>query len=846
MALYFDPDPPGAAGNYYKLDQQQSEEEVLISAVSWKDEEDEVEVRQRWSLRGVQRVLLRRHRMLESGAEVFMRGDSSRSVLLRFEDVSMPRKSCRVVRDRVVRAILALLSKPARDRSQQPRSNIRSLVEPATNAWRVGAISNFDYLMELNMLAGRSFHDLCQYPVFPWILSDYRSEVIDLEDNRIYRDLRKPMGALDEKRLAQYIERYETFDDPAVPKFMYGSHYSTAAGVVMHFLVRIEPFRTLHVDLHDKRYDVPDRLFTSVSQAWDSASSSEDLGEVKELTPEFYYLAAAFQNRGKLELGKSQNGVSVGDVDLPPWAKGDAHKFVRIMREALESPLASANLHYWINLIFGFQQRGEQAVKANNVFYYLTYPGSVDLETIDDPGMRKALEHQIAYFGQCPEQLESHEFWPQRDFSRSKVGNFIVRPRVGVDPGFVIDQEVRTIQARVILRKPIFSVPPDDDNFDDGAGGGILALREDGTVIQLIRSLTEDKPDSARPRKNGMSGIREPCIWSPDGSLMIFAGCAAQGTVELTVLDITRGEAPPIARATLFAHDEQVSALAYDDGLLVTGANDGAARIWRIGRPGALKRYTVWTSPRRFLRGHIIGQPIVCAAIDRAMGVVATASRSSGILVHDTFSGALLFRKKDWVNVEKLTWDRPTGSLFVINSDSSMGVISIDGSILSINERFVAQEEGKIVCSERIAPGIIVLARSISVDVIQLPNLTVIQNWPLPDVCAITPMESIASSGYTQGDHVVVNLITSSRTVFVLRRSCEVEVQPAAFRLLREAPNAVVGVVTGAVSGVTRGVSLIGALDNVRKGVEVGKGVAFEAWDAFSSATGMNNNNNKQ
>ena len=31
--------------------------------------------------------------------------------------------------------------------------------------------------MHLNTLAGRSYNDLMQYPVFPWVLSDYESEV---------------------------------------------------------------------------------------------------------------------------------------------------------------------------------------------------------------------------------------------------------------------------------------------------------------------------------------------------------------------------------------------------------------------------------------------------------------------------------------------------------------------------------------------------------------------------------------------------------------------------------------------------------------------------------------------
>jgi hypothetical protein len=62
----------------------------------------------------------------------------------------------------------------------------------------------------------------------------------------------------------------------------------------------------------------------------------------------------------------------VGDLELPPWAT-DAQDFVQKLAEALESPLVSASLHRWIDLIFGRRSRGRKAEDADNVFYYLTY-----------------------------------------------------------------------------------------------------------------------------------------------------------------------------------------------------------------------------------------------------------------------------------------------------------------------------------------------------------------------------------------------------------------------------------------------------------------------------------------
>ena len=85
-------------------------------------------------------------------------------------------------------------------------TNLRSKI---TLKWVNGHMSNFEYIMHLNTFAGRTYNDLTQYPVFPWVLSDYRSSEIDLTDESCYRDLSKPMGAIGAARAEQFKERYE-------------------------------------------------------------------------------------------------------------------------------------------------------------------------------------------------------------------------------------------------------------------------------------------------------------------------------------------------------------------------------------------------------------------------------------------------------------------------------------------------------------------------------------------------------------------------------------------------------------------------------------------------------------
>ena len=287
------------------------------------------------------------------------------------------------------------------------RSNIAEL-------WRKRRISNFDYIVSLNRMAGRTFNDIAQYPVFPWILADYSSEKIDLSDSRMYRDFSKPVGALNPDRLSQLIERYnelEQFGFAENERFLYGSHYSSP-GVILHFLIRQEPFTSMAIDLQSGRFDCPDRLFFDLAESWRSCNTSSS--DVKELIPEFFTLPEMFLNTNNYPLGKTQRGQQIDNVVLPPWAKGSAHEFVRLHRLALESDHVSRNLHHWIDLVFGCKQRGPEAEAAHNVFHHLSYEGAVDLDKITDEIDRQATESHIQNFGQTPSQILPKESHPCR------------------------------------------------------------------------------------------------------------------------------------------------------------------------------------------------------------------------------------------------------------------------------------------------------------------------------------------------------------------------------------------------------------------------------------------------
>lgn len=277
----------------------------------------------------------------------------------------------------------------------------------ATRSWAKGEISNFSYLMLVNTMAGRTFNDLTQYPVFPWVLADYTSDELDFTDPRTFRDFSKPMGAQSLNREADFKERYQAFaemGDHNDPPFHYGTHYSSAM-IVTSYLIRLQPFVQSYLLLQGGNFDHADRMFYSVEKAWISASR-DNMTDVRELIPEFFYLPEFLENSNGFNFGQLQStGESIDSVKLPPWAKGDSRIFIAKHREALESPYVSKHLHQWIDLVFGFKQRGEAAIEATNVFQHLSYFGARDLDTIHDPVERLATIGIIHNFGQTPYQV---------------------------------------------------------------------------------------------------------------------------------------------------------------------------------------------------------------------------------------------------------------------------------------------------------------------------------------------------------------------------------------------------------------------------------------------------------
>ena len=418
-----------------------------------------------WCMDDVIALARRYDGLKDRGMEIYFSklegGKSSHhSVLLAFDDTE--------TRERILNLISNQCS--ASRPLPIPCYTDRSFVEAAVELWLSNQLSNYEYLLVINSAAGRSFHDLSRYPVFPWVLASYgEDEILDLTNAANFRDLSKPIGALNEERFKDFEKRYESMiqqqkgsgaqhnhhqDAP----FMYGTHYS-APGYVLFYLLRVMPEHMLC--LQNGKFDVTDRLFFSMQSTYESILSNN--ADLKELIPEFYdpdcfdFLI----NSMGLQLGNLQTGERVDDVLLPSYAKS-AKDFLRKNRAALESDYCSANLPKWIDLIFGITSRGSRAKNARNLFHPMSYLGPADLDALSSNDDKHRAELQATEFGIVPDKLfrKEHpgkgESW---EGTEGLVMPDVLRDSYDYTSGLIKKEQV----AAVALSNDVFSLG--DDNF---------------------------------------------------------------------------------------------------------------------------------------------------------------------------------------------------------------------------------------------------------------------------------------------------------------------------------------------------------------------------------------------
>ena len=255
-------------------------------------------------------------------------------------------------------------------------------LEKTTKKWLKYEISTFDYLLALNRFSSRSFNSLSQYPIFPWVIKDYTSSSLDLNNDSIYRDFSLPFPLITQEKQQNYIERNkiiqqssqqqkefhkqklekeendkfklndskQTNDKQQNSEDKANFHILDYAQIcpidIFYYLIREEPFSTYNVLLKCENYDNL-RIFKSINETFQNKEFNS------ELIPEFFFSSSFLENRNTFDLGLEQNNEN---VELPPWANNSAMEFVYMNRKCLESSYVSQHINEWIDLIWGVDQ----------------------------------------------------------------------------------------------------------------------------------------------------------------------------------------------------------------------------------------------------------------------------------------------------------------------------------------------------------------------------------------------------------------------------------------------------------------------------------------------------------
>ncbi|XP_058449976.1 lysosomal-trafficking regulator [Malaya genurostris] len=342
-----------------------------------------------YDLYSIKKIWTKRYQHLETAVEIFL--TSGKSLFLVFDR-------------QLEREIFAGFFQDLVQREGRQELDVQ------TQLWRDGCLSNWEYLMHLNQISGRSYHDLMQYPVFPWILADYENDKLDLLLEQSFRSLEKPIAVQYKDLEKHYVNNFnylkQTENDciskRKIQPYHYSSHYSNS-GTVLHFLVRMLPFTSLFLHYQDDSFDIPDRTFHSLLTTWNLASRDSPT-DVKELIPEFFCFPEFLENLECFDFGVRQSGEPVNHVELPRWCNNSSRLFVLIHRQALESDHVRKRISHWIDLVFGYKQTGSAAVEAINVFHPATY-ANFTASDIEDPVEKLALETMVKTYGQMPRQL---------------------------------------------------------------------------------------------------------------------------------------------------------------------------------------------------------------------------------------------------------------------------------------------------------------------------------------------------------------------------------------------------------------------------------------------------------
>ena len=451
----------------------------------------------------IKRIIKRRSFLMYQSFEIFCQNGKSYFInLYKKEHCENAFKILKEIRDKL----------KEKDRFELINENTSEEIKKVNSEVRHGIINNFTYLLKLNYLSSRTYNDLNQYPVFPWLFFDINKidMLLNLEKNNIVpiettseqqsfsisqendidnieiekqeninaklkneeltknyglRNFLNPISIQIEENKNKFIEN-ETL--------IHGTHYSTAS-YIYFFLSRNYPFTELIIQLQNLQKENPNRLFTSLK---DFLSQMFKNYENREACPEFFINFDYYCNLNCAFFGFQQNGNLVDDIRLDKVENNcrlsgnlysNYFKYVFEFRKLLNTFLISKFLPNWIDFIFGVKQ----IEKSKESFYNFNKISYEDKMKLD-----KKLAKYIKRYQN--EEMSFKDLREKINLKISHLNNF------GIVPHRVLNS---TIKLRTTIRIKKLS----DEYLEINKNYGFIKVNDNNILILFKNQKNPDK-----------------------------------------------------------------------------------------------------------------------------------------------------------------------------------------------------------------------------------------------------------------------------------------------------------------------------------------------------------------
>ena len=390
-------------------------------------------------VKDIKEIVRRRTLLMNLSVEIFMK--NGKSYFLNFFNTNLSEK----VFDIFYKLNQKLLLKNKKEFiiSKDIKADIKKIL----SLYKKGEMTNYEYLLHLNKLSTRTYNDLTQYPIFPWLIlkieilyditnTDNSIIINSLANNdknenqkNYIRDLKYPVSMQNPAKREQEILKY--LDEFKTSKYAYhcGTHYSTSS-YIFYYLMRINPYGENLIKLQNYKQENPNRMFLSFKETQLILETSTDN---RELIPDIYCYIDYLCNLNCSFYGIRNNSTIVDDFYIYDEDFKEFDKYSNLISTLVESlyrhkqllnyKITPKNLDNWVDIVFGKKQlpNKDEVCHSCNTFNKLTYEQKIKLEkklakylnllekgAIKESKLKFKLQNKInviTNFGICPSQI---------------------------------------------------------------------------------------------------------------------------------------------------------------------------------------------------------------------------------------------------------------------------------------------------------------------------------------------------------------------------------------------------------------------------------------------------------